>query len=73
MKVWELASGIRIPLAMEEHDLVEKLMNDEDCILSERQEVIAQTLTNKGILIKEEQDDGECEYKINYHVDVWRD
>lgn len=73
MKIWELASGVRIPLVMEEYDLVEKLMKDADCKLSERQEVIAQNLTNKGILIKEEHDDGECEYQINYRIDVWRD
>jgi len=73
MKMWELASGVRIPLVMEEQDLVEKLLKDADCVLSERQEIIAQTLTNKGILVKEEHDDGECDYQINYHVDVWRD
>ena len=73
MKVWELASGIRIPLCNEEQELVEKLLEDDDYILSEREIVIAQTLANKDILIKEELENGESNFGINYHVDVWRD
>lgn len=72
MKIWELVSGIRIPMTAEEHSLVEELKKDSKYELSERQQVIAQTLTNKGILIKEEQD-GSSNYRINYRDDIWRD
>lgn len=73
MKVWELASGIKIPLSIEEQDLVEKLLEDNELVLSERQKIIAQLLSNKDILIKEDLGDGNNNYSINYHVDVWRD
>ena len=73
MKVWELASGIKIPLSIEEQDLVEKLLENNDLVLSERQKIVAQNLANKDILTKEDLDSGDSEYQINYHVDVWRD
>ena len=73
MKVWELASGVKIPLSIEEQDLVEKLLENNDLVLSERQKIVAQTLANKDILTKEDLDSGDSEYQINYHVDVWRD
>jgi len=75
MKIWELASGIRIPLMMEEYTLIDKLLKKSDLPLSERQKVIAQNLVKKGILIKEESDNelDECIFRINYRVDVWRD
>lgn len=72
MKVWELASGIKIPLSIEEQELVEKLLENNDIVLSERQKVVAQNLTNKDILIKEEFDNNDVNYRINYHVDIWR-
>jgi len=73
MKMWELASGVRIPLSGEEQDLVEKLLENDDLVLSERQKVVAQYLANKDILTKEDRADGDNDYRINYHVDVWRD
>lgn len=73
MKVWELASGVKIPLSIEEQDLVEKLLENGDLALSERQKVVAQNLANKDILTKEDLADGDSNYRINYHVDVWRD
>ncbi len=73
MKVWELASGVQIPLSSEEQSLVERLMENADSVLSEREKVIAQTLANKDILEKEDLEDGNSKYGINYHVDVWRD
>lgn len=73
MKVWELASGVQIPLSSEERDLVERLMENADSVLSEREKVVAQILANKDILEKEDLEDGDSKYGINYRVDVWRD
>ena len=72
MKLWELANGILTPLSEEENDLLEKFLEDENCELTERDEIVAQKLVSKFVLIREDREDGE-KFRVNYKVDVWRD
>ena len=72
MKMWELASGIQVPMTLEEADLLDKFLKEESPSLTEREKVVAQSMTQKEILISEEKED-EHFYKMNYHVEVWRD
>lgn len=72
MKLWELANGLITPLNNEEDELLHKMMEDDDISLDEREEMIAQHLTQKGILIREETDETYI-FKVNYRVDTWRD
>lgn len=72
MKLWELANGILTPLSEEENDLLEKFLKDADCTLTEREEIIAQKLVSKAVLIREDKEDCD-KFRVNYKVDVWRD
>lgn len=72
MKLWELANGILTPLSEEENDLLEKFLEDEDCELNEREEIVAQKLVSKFVLIREDKEDCD-KFRVNYRVDVWRD
>jgi len=72
MKLWELANGILTPLSEEENDLLEKFLEDENCELTERDEIVAQKLVSKSVLIREDKEDCE-KFRVNYKVDVWRD
>jgi len=72
MKLWELANGILTPLSEEENDLLEKFLEDEDCELNEREEIVAQKLVSKAVLIREDKEDCD-KFRVNYRVDVWRD
>lgn len=72
MKLWELANGILTPLSEEENDLLEKFLEDEDCELTEREEIVAQRLVSKAVLIREDKEDCD-KFRVNYQVDVWRD
>ncbi len=78
MKIWELASGVRVPMTIEEASLVERFIEEKTPSLDEREQMVAQYLAQKDILIKEEKDDvddipQDCCYSMNWHVDVWRD
>lgn len=72
MKLWELANGILTPLSEEENDLLEKFLEDEDCELNEREEIVAQKLVSRAVLIREDKEDCD-KFRVNYRVDVWRD
>ncbi|KKM02132.1 hypothetical protein LCGC14_1787510 [marine sediment metagenome] len=72
MKLWELANGILTPLSEEENDLLEKFLEDENCELNEREEIVAQKLVSKSVLIREDKEDCD-KFRVNYRVDVWRD
>lgn len=72
MKLWELANGILTPLSEEENDLLEKFLEDEDCELNEREEIVAQKLVSRAVLIREDKE-GCDKFRVNYRVDVWRD
>ena len=72
MKLWELANGILTPLSEEENDLLEKFLEDENCELNEREEIVAQKLVSKAVLIREDKEDCD-KFRVNYRVDVWRD
>ncbi len=72
MKLWELANGILTPLSEEENDLLEKFLKDEGCELNEREEIVAQKLVSKAVLIREDKEDCD-KFRVNYRVDVWRD
>ena len=72
MKVWELAAGILTPLNNEEDELLNKMMEDDTVMLSEREELVAQQLLQKGALIREETEESYI-FRVNYKVDTWRD
>lgn len=72
MRLWELANGILTPLSEEENDLLEKFLEDEDCELNEREEIVAQKLVSRAVLIREDKEDCD-KFRVNYRVDVWRD
>lgn len=72
MKVWELASGIMTPLTNEEDDLLLKLIVDEKVKLSEREEIVAQQLTQKNALIREETETSYI-FKVNFSAELWKD
>ena len=72
MRIWELATGILTPLTNEENSLLNRIMDDDKIILSEREEIIAQNLVQKGALIREETDKSYI-FKVNYKIDTWRD
>ncbi len=72
MKLWELANGILTPLSEEENELLEKFLEDADCKLNEREEIVAQKLVSKFVLIREDKEDCD-KFRVNYRVDVWRD
>jgi hypothetical protein len=73
MKIWELHDGVRTILSNEEFDLVEKMMENADCVFSERDEVVAQRLVSKSVLIRTESEHGHDDFKLNYRLDTWRD
>lgn len=65
MKIIELTNNISIPLTNEEADLLEQF--DESPIiakrkLNEREQVIANSLTTKDVLVRT-QNDGQIQYK----------
>lgn len=72
MKLWELAPGLLTPLNNEEDELLNKLLVDDSVALTEREEMVAQVLTQKGALIREETEDTYI-FKVNHRVDTWRD
>ena len=72
MKMWELATGLMTPLTNEEDDLLLKLIDNEKVKLSEREEMIAQQLTQKNALIREETETSYI-FKVNFSVDLWKD
>ena len=72
MKLWELAPGLLTPLNNEEDDLLNKMLADDSVSLTEREEMVAQTLTQKGALIREETEDTYI-FRVNLRVDTWRD
>jgi len=72
MKLWELATGLLTPLNNEEDELLNKLLADDSVKLTEREEMVAQLLTQKGALIREENEDSYI-FRVNHKVDTWRD
>jgi len=72
MKLWELAHGLMISLTNEEDELLNKMMEDDKVVLSEREEVVAQHLTQKSVFIREETDEKYI-FTVNYRIDTWRD
>ena len=72
MRIWELASGLLTPLTNEENTLLNKIIDDDKVILSEREEIVAQNLVQKGALNRDETNDSYI-FKVNYKVDTWRD
>lgn len=72
MRFWELNGGLYTVLTEEEDDLVVELIKNENYQLSEREEIIAQNLVHKDVLIREDHDNGQT-FKVNYKKDVWRD
>ena len=71
MKIWELSNGIDVPITEEESKLVDKFFEENTPSLTEREEIVAQMLVRKDILIKN--DEFTPTYRLNYMADVWRD
>jgi len=72
MKMWEMAAGLLVALTNEEDELLNKIMEDDNIVLSEREEVVAEHLSRKDVLIREETGD-QYIFKVNYKIDAWRD
>ena len=72
MKMWELASGLMTSITNEEDELLLKIMDDDKVVLSEREDIIANNLLHKNVLIRQETDSSYI-FKVNYAIDSWRD
>ena len=62
MKIVELLSSIRLPITNEEHDLLGKFIGEdivEKSKLSEREQMIANQLVNKDVLLRKNQEQKE--------------
>ena len=73
MRIWELSNGLLTPLNEEEDELMDKMIKDEGIKLTEREELVAQDLVRKDILVREDIDNENCVFRVNYVIDVWRD
>lgn len=66
MKIVEFMGGIQLPITNEESDILTKFQDTEVIIekssLTEREQVIANQLVNKGVLIRRNQD-GKIHYR----------
>lgn len=66
MKIVEFTNGIQLPVTNEESDLLGQFENTETVILkntmTEREQVIANQLVNKGVLYRRNQD-GQIQYR----------
>ena len=66
MKIVEFMGGIQLPITNEESDILNKFQDTEFIIekssLTEREQVIANQLVNKGVLIRRNQD-GKIHYR----------
>ena len=66
MKIVEFTNGIQLPITNEESDVLAHFENTETVIvktaLTEREQVIANQLVNKGVLYRRNQD-GQIQYR----------
>jgi len=66
MKIVEFMSGLQLPITNEEADLIDKFKDTSLLIdkktLTEREQVIANQLVNKGLLVRHN-DDGQIKYR----------
>jgi hypothetical protein len=73
MRYHEIASGFRVPVDMEEQQLLDAAssarLRAED--LSERELEVAQRMTSRGLLNRGRDDDGAF-YVANSLADIWR-
>ena len=70
MKLFELVTGIFVHLNEEELELLNIIQDNEE--LEERDLVVAQSLINKGI-VERIDDNVDDKFKIIEPQDVWRD
>lgn len=70
MKIVEFMSGMQLPITNEESDVLAKFDNLDHVIakstLTEREQVIANQLVNKGVLVRKNQD-GQIRYSKQVH------
>jgi len=66
MKIVEFMGGIQLPITNEEADLLKRFSDQEEVLvkteLTEREQVIANQLVNKGALLRRNQD-GQITYR----------
>lgn len=69
MKIVEFMGGVQLPITNEESDLLIKFDDYDSAInkkaLTEREQVVANQLVNKGVLVRKNQDG-----QIHYHRQV---
>ena len=70
MRIWELASGINVVMTEEESKLLNRFLKETKPTLNEREEVVAQHLVQKDVLVRAEK---TGQLKINSADDLWRD
>jgi hypothetical protein len=64
MKIIEFTNGIQLPITNEESDLLNRFTQDQQVgksSLTEREQVLANQLVNKGVLLRRNQD-GQIKY-----------
>jgi len=65
MKIVEFAGGIKLPITNEEADLLKRFSDNDSVVVknqfTEREQVIANQLVNKGALLRRNQD-GQITY-----------
>ncbi len=66
MKIVEFAGGIQLPITNEEADLLKRFSDNDSVVVknqfTEREQVIANQLVNKGALLRRNQD-GQITYR----------
>lgn len=66
MKIVEFTNGLQLPITNEEADMLGKFDDTEQIVLknslSDREQVIANQLVNKGVLVRRNQD-GKIQYR----------
>jgi len=77
MRYHEIKGGIKVPLSIEEHTLVESVgkrgIVSESDFEHERDAELARTLCSRGIFELIENEDDTIAYKVNKLEDIWRD
>jgi hypothetical protein len=74
MRVFELTSGIRIPISAEEQEILARIMLDQKVThksLSEREQEVARLMVSRGLIIQK-QDKKQRLCYVARQEDIWR-
>lgn len=75
MRYFEIAGGIRIPTSEDEREVIDIILENDNCSpdegMDEYQQELCQKMVSRGLLNRL-QKDGKIYYTTNYLPDVWR-